>query len=165
MMRHLALFLLVALGCAGCRYRAGDDAETPFHTISIEAVKNDSFAPQVQAEMHRQLHDALASEKPLHVVDSGGRARLTVRLVDYRRSVGAVNPDDTVLAASHIFSLSARITLIDSATGKKLINERLVTSSLSAYAPTGVNRTEMMTQGLLLRELARDIRSAVTNVW
>lgn len=162
---RIPIFIAVGLALAGCAYRAGADAEPDFRTITVEAVRNDSFAPQVQAEMHRGLHDSLASEKALHVVDSGGRARLRVVLADYRRDVGAVNPRDTVLAASQVFTLTARVTLIDASTGKVLMRDRQITASMSAYAADGVNRTETQTQGLLLRELSRRIRDAVVDVW
>lgn len=160
-----ALGVLLAGLLCGCSYRMGAGAETTFRSITVEAVKNDSYAPQVQAELHRGLHDALASEHALHVVDSGGQARLRVALFDYRREVGAVNPRDTVLAASQVFRLSAKITLTDAASGKVLVRDRVVTASMSAYAPDGVNRTETQTQGLLLRELSRRIRDTVADVW
>ena len=158
-------FLALAVIPAGCGYRLGADAEPDFRTISIEAVRNDSFAPQLQAEIHRQIHDALVSERALHVVNDGGRARLRVTLTGYDRRVGAVNPRDTVLAASHVFSLSAKVSLVDRSTGRELMHDRRVTASLSAYSSGGVNRTETQTQALLTRELARKIRESVVDVW
>lgn len=165
MMMRLPFAIAASVALAGCSYRMGADAAPDFRTLTVEAVRNDSFAPQVQAEMHRCLHDHLVSERALHVVDSGGRARLRVVLTDYRRDVGAVNPRDTATAASQVFSLSATVTLVDSADGKVLMRDRRITASMSAYAPGGVNRTETQTQGLLLRELSRRIRDAVVDVW
>lgn len=162
---RLPLLLLASLPFAGCGYRIGADAQPDFRTIALEPVRNESFAPQLQAELHRQLHDALSSERALHVVDEGGRARLRVTLLDYRRDVGAVNPGDTMVAASRIFSLSARISLVDAGTGKELVRDRLVSATLSAYAPAGMNRAETQTQSLLTRELARKIREVVVGVW
>lgn len=162
-----AFLSVVGVLClSACSYRMGADAEPAFHTLTIEAVRNESFAPQVQAELHRGLHDALAAEHGLHLVDSGGRGRLSVTITEYGRSVGAVNPRDTVLAASQVFSLTAKVTLVDATTGKVLVRDRVVRASLSAYAVDGgVNRSEVQTQGLLLRELSGRIRDVVADVW
>lgn len=156
---------LLCLALAGCGYRMGSSAEPSFRTLTIEAVKNDSYAPQLQAEIHRQVFDRLSAEDGFRVVNDGGAVRLRVVLDEYGRSVGAVNSQDTGRAASHRFSLSAKVTLVDSRSGKILMRDRQVRADLSAYTLTGLNRTETQTQALLTRELARAIRDAVADVW
>src|SRR5882672_7540524 len=119
---------------SGCNYRMGTEATPPFSSITLKAVKNDSFAPQMQAEIHRQIADSLAQEGTLHVVSSGGQAGLSVTLTDYRREVAAVNPTDTVAAASYTLTLEAKVTLTDSASGKVLFRDRAFRASLPTYA-------------------------------
>lgn len=166
MRRLLAASLaLAALGAAGCHYSPGTGAEPPFSSVTVEAVKNDTFAPQMQAELHRQLADSLAQERALHVVPSGGQARLFVTLSEYSRNVSAVNPKDTVQAAAYSLSLSAKIRLVDTRNGKELLRDREVRATLSAYAEDGFLRTETQTLPLLSRELAKQIKDAVTGVW
>lgn len=163
-LRSIALAAL-AFASAGCHYAPGPGAEPPFSSITLEPVKNDSFAPQMQAELHRQLADSLAQEKSLHVVPSGGQARLSVTLCDFRREVAAVNPKDTVQASAYSLWLSAKITLVDARSGKVLMRDRLVRASLSAYVEDGYRRAETQTLPLLSRELAKQIKDAVTGVW
>ena len=166
MFRSLASVFLTALAVSvsGCGYHLGKETEAPFSSITIEPVKNESFAPQMQAEIHRQLADAFAAEKSLRVVPSGGRAHIKVTLVDYHRDVAAVNPTDTAAAASYRVSLRAKVTLMDS-DGRILFKDRSFTSSLPAYATSGFPRTEYQTLPLLSRELARDIKDAAVDVW
>jgi outer membrane lipopolysaccharide assembly protein LptE/RlpB len=160
----IALLAFVAL-TSGCNYHMGTEAAPPFSTITIDAVKNDSFAPQMQAEIHRQIADSLAQEAVLHVVPSGGRGRLAVTITDYRREVAAVNPADTVTAASYSMTLDAKVTLTDAASGKVLFRDRPFRAMLPAYAQAGFNRTESQTLPLLSRELAKNIKDAVVGVW
>lgn len=166
MIRSGSIILLAfAALTSGCNYRMGTTAEPPFSSITIETVKNDSFAPQMQAEMHRQLADTFAQEAVLHVVPSGGRGRLSVTITDYRRDVAAVNPSDTVAAASYSMTLEAKATLTDVASGKVLFRDRPFRAMLPAYAKVGFNRTESQTLPLLSRELAKNIKDAVVGVW
>lgn len=166
MIRPVSIVLLVFVALtSGCNYRMGTTAQPPFSTITIEAVKNDSFAPQMQAEIHRQLADSLAQEAVLHVVPSGGRGRLAVTITDYRRDVAAVNPSDTIAAASYSMTLEAKATLTDAASGKVLFRDRSFRAVLPAYAQGGFNRTEFQTLPLLSRELAKNIKDAVVGVW
>lgn len=148
---------------AGCGYRMGTDAAPPFNSISVEPIRNESFAPQMQAEVHRQLSDTLAQEKSLHVVTEGGQARLRVTLTEYRRDVGAVNPGDTVLASSFDLTLTAKVTL--ETADKVLFRDRVFKVTMPAFGSAGYNRTEMQTLPLLSRELCKKIKDAVVDVW
>ena len=155
--------IVAACALAGCGYRFGTDAAPPFSSLTIEPIRNESYAPQVQADLHRQLADALAQEKSLHVTTSGGQARLRITLTDFRRDIGAVDPDDTVRAASYNLSLSAKVTL--EIADKSLFKDRLFTFTLPAFGGAGYNRTEMQTMPLLTRELSKRIKDAVVDVW
>ena len=166
MIRYIAIAALLASAAifSGCGYHLGTEVEVPFSSITIEPVKNESFAPQMQAEIHRQLADAFASEPSMHVVPSGGQAHIKVTLVEYRRDVAAVNPSDTASAASYRVTLSAKATLLDS-TGKVLFRDRPFSATLPAYAANGFSRTEYQTLPLLSRELARNIKDSSVDVW
>lgn len=166
MIRTGAFVLLgVSALLTGCHYKMGTEAEPPFSAITIEPVRNESFAPQMQAEIHRQLADSLAQESALRVVSSGGRAKLSVALTDYRREVAAVNPSDTLAAASYALTLEAKVSLFDNATGKFLFRDRVFRATLPAYTQSGFNRTETQTLPLISRELAKNIKDAVMGVW
>ncbi len=164
-LRLAAFGALAALAVSGCNYAFGPGGEPPFSSITVEPVKNETFAPQMQAEIHRQLADSLMQEKALHVVPSGGQGRLSVSLVEYRREISAVNPKDTVQASTYRLSLTAKITLVDARNGKVLMKDRVVRAWLSAYADDGFLRTESQTLPLVSRELAKQIKDAVTGVW
>ena len=164
MMRSPRCLLAALVLClSGCGYHLGTDATPPFTSIIVEPIRNESYAPQLQAEMHRQLADSLAQEKSLHVVTEGGQAHLRVTLVDYRRDVAAVDPNDTVRAASYNMTLVAKVTLETS--DKVLFKDRLFTAVLPAFGGVGYNRTETQTLPLLSRELSKRIKDAVVDVW
>lgn len=166
MLRRLGIALLVSFAAvlSGCGYHLGTEVEMPFSSITIEPVRNESFAPQMQAEIHRQLADAFASEPGLHLVPSGGQAHIKVTLVEYRRDVAAVNPADTASAASYRVTLTAKATLLDSG-GRVLFRDRQFSATLPAYAANGFSRTEYQTLPLLSRELARNIKDSAVDVW
>ena len=164
-MRNAGRILPLAAACllAGCGYHMGTDAAPPFSSLTIEPIRNESYAPQLQAEMHRQLADSLAQEKALHVTTEGGSARLRVTLTDFRRDVGAVNPNDTVLAASYNLTLVAKVTL--ETADRVYFKDRIFSVSLPAFGGAGYNRTETQTLPLLSRELSKRIKDAVVDVW
>ena len=60
---------------------------------------------------------------------------------------------------------SAKVTLVDSRTGKVVLRDREVRAALSAYTETGFLRTEEQTLPLLSRELAKQIKDTVVSVW
>ena len=150
---------------AGCNYHLGTEANPPFSSITVAAVKNATYEPQLQAVIHAQLVDSLAQEKSLHVVPSGGQALISVTLSDYKRDVSAVNPQDTGTASSYDLTLTAKVTLTDVRGGKVLFHDRVFKATLPAFAQTGFINTETQTLPLLTRELAKQIKDAVVDVW
>lgn len=161
-----AVLMAGSIVLSGCGYHLGSEGEVPFSSLTIEPVKNDSFAPQLQADFHAQLSDALARDGSVRVVTSGGRASLTVVFTDYRREIGATDPTDTVVARSFLMTLNAKATLVDASTGKVYFRDRTFRAILPAYsADGGIIRTETQTLPLLSRELAKSISEAVVGVW
>ena len=113
----------IALGCA--HYRLGPPGGTTFESIHIEAVINESIAPQVQALLTQNLIDAFLRDGTVRVA-SPETAEATLRVVvsNFGRDRGATSGGDTVRARSYHLSLSADVTLVDNRSGRAYFENR-----------------------------------------
>jgi hypothetical protein len=171
----LAGVVAPALLVSGCGvYNLGAGGKAPFNALALAPVKNDAHIPQAQSLLHAQLADALAQEGNVRLVNDAGDAQavLTVRLVDYRRTVVATRSDDTALGTSYRLELVADCSLKNTREDKPYFTHRRITARALAYAPTGgaaaqnsFGAAERATVPILTRDLARQIRDAVTGVW
>jgi outer membrane lipopolysaccharide assembly protein LptE/RlpB len=173
-----ALFSAVAggavagAGLTGCGYQLGTQASLPFNTISLESVKNDSLAPQIQVALHEQLAAVLARENGLALVSEGAQATLRVRILNYNQTVTATNPRDTAIGMSFSLTLVAQCDLLNNGNpSKPYFTGRKITASAVAHSPEaigasgGFSAVEYQTLPTVTRELARKIRDSITGVW
>ena len=156
-----------ALLLAGCvNYRLGPPQDLPFRSIHIRTVQNDSFAPQAQAVVSENLIEAFLRDGSV-LVESAGRADATleVTLSRYHRERSATQLHDTVLGRSFRLQLQARVSLLDNRAGGTYFADREFAVTEEAFIDDGLQRAEYQTIPILARELAKQIRDYVLNVW
>ncbi len=164
----LALFT-VLLGSACSSYRMGPpggDEASPFRSVYVELIKNESFAPQAQAPLSDQLAETFMTTANVRTVDKGeAQATLTVVLKEYKRSMSATQSRDTVQGQSFTLTLISECTLLDNRTGKYYFKNRTISTSMEAYVYGGFGRAEYESMPVLARDLARKIVDASTSGW
>jgi hypothetical protein len=165
-----ALFSVPLL--TSCGYRLGAQGSLPFSTLSIQPIKNETHAPQIQALLHEQLGASFARENGLHLVTEGAQATLRVRIVRYVHEIAATSPHDTGLGSSFQLRLRASCDLLNNINpARPYFSEREIESTTVAHTPAtvgaggGFTAVEYQTLPVLTRDLARKIRDTVTGVW
>jgi hypothetical protein len=173
----LALWVLfVSPGCQS--YQLGDPAPTPFETIYIAPVANESFAPQAQAILSTQLREVFLRDGRTRLVmsEEDADAALYVTLKEYTRRAAARRSDDTVRAQGFDIGLHAMITLYDFRNEELLFNARPIQANTNALvtnpyrddsaAPTqSFLQSEQQAMPRLTRDLARQIADEVLSPW
>jgi PBP1b-binding outer membrane lipoprotein LpoB len=161
------VFLVMAgTGIVGCaNYKLGKYSKTPFSSITVQPIENETFAAQAQSILNQQLNDSLAQESGLRVAATGGQATLRVRITSYTHTVSATRSDDTVLGSSYTLRMTALCTLTDNNTGEVYFKDREIRASADAHVTGNYSSTEYQTMPIITRELARKIKDSVVSTW
>jgi hypothetical protein len=177
----LNTFLMLAfgimVGCGG-RYQWGHPGQLEFKTVHVLPVMNESFAPQAHVLLAGQIRDYLLRDGRVRLVNSpdAADALVEVSLVDYHRTGGTRDPNDTTRVITTDLQLQASISLLKGDTNNSWFSNRLVSASSSVYASNlfdnsvGASRqdtleAEFQEMPNLTRELARRIADEVLNAW
>lgn len=159
---HSLLFLLVLSGC----YHLGSPSQLKFKRLYIAPVENDTYVPQAQAILSSQLRKQLLREGRI-VVSSLEQADavLTVTLTKYQSSIVATQEEETGLAKSFNFSLSAQCDLYCVQDKEYLLSKKTVTSSIVTLVDGGVQLAEYQSIPPLIEKLAHSIKEVILNPW
>jgi len=171
----LTAFVVLGLlsGCAN--YKLGSSAEIPFKSIYIKPTTNHSYAPQAQPIVSAQIRETFIRDARVKLVASEDEADavLYVDLTKYKRSAGARNSNDTVIANDFDITLTAEISLYSNTRGDYLFQERGIHATTHAYIGNPYTDSEIisyqqserqaMTQ--LARDMARKVTDEVLSPW
>ncbi|MBH53680.1 MAG: hypothetical protein CMI18_04970 [Opitutaceae bacterium] len=158
----LALGLLL-VGCA--HYQPGNGSTLGFKSIEIEAVKNQSMAPQANQVLNHDLRETFIQSGKVSVESTNAHALLKVVLTDFDRETITTNSRDTGLARKYTLSLSADCTLIDQIENVAFFENRTVSAKLDVYLDSGQTRSETIALPLLSKKLAESIEQEVLQAW
>lgn len=164
---RITAILALGLLAACSHYRLGQPGELPFTTLYVPPVKNQSYAPQVQAMLTQQLIASLQEQQAIRIVSQPGAADATleVTITDYRRDVASTQQGDTFLAQSFSLIMDASVTLKNNRTGQIYMNGRPLQASQQAFITGGFQPSEYEAMVVLTQKLADQITNNVTSVW
>jgi len=111
------------------QYSLGPLAAPPFRTLFVEAVVNDSLAPQAAPLCSASLREAFLGDGRVKLTNSSEAADavLSLRLTNYRRRVASYRSDDTARANAFEITLEGEVSLSDNRRdGKTLFAKRSV---------------------------------------
>lgn len=129
-MRFGKYVLIAAAFLAGCAgYQRGSSVPTAMRTIHIPAVENNSVYPMAGAVTAQQILDVIIEDgtfQPSTYED----ARLHTQLVLSSIGADAVRYDQNhaILPEEYLVTLSLKLYVFDSITGKTLINGKQITA-------------------------------------
>lgn len=150
-------------GCAS--YKLGHTADsTPFTSVAIAPVLNDSMAPQAAPMVTNALQQSLQTSGLTVAGEGSAEAALEVRLIHYRRMVTATRPEDTGRHSGFRVILEAEATLTGR-DGTVFFKNRRFTGEVQVYAYDDLATQEYASMPQLARSLADRIRDAVTGTW
>ena len=167
------LALLPLLFLSGCRHYQWDRPAIPFRTIYVQAVTNDSPAPQAQAGLSAQIRKNLIRDGRVVLArgPADADAILQVNLTDYRRNSTIRNSQDTELAEGFDLFLEVQVALFDPNSAQYFFEARRLSTSTSSFASDPVTSEDNFTNSeyqampRLIRDLARKIADEILAVW
>ncbi|MCC5806698.1 MAG: hypothetical protein JJU00_10265 [Opitutales bacterium] len=159
----LALAALLLAGCAA--YRPGAPDAAPVRSVFVEIVENETYLPQVNALLTRQIRETLAARGGTTLAASPRRAAyiLRVTLTDLEQTPRAALPADTTRAASYDLRLGAALALVN-AEGET-VRESAVEAATVAYLNPALPDARHQALPRLTTDLARRIADAVLHPW
>lgn len=160
-----AALLLFTAGCAS--YHLGSPAETPFHSVFVPPVANDTFMPQSRAAVTTAIREAFARDGRVTLAGSPSEADriVEVRLADYSREMTSALREDTALARKFALTLTAEIKLIDPANPGAIVSPAQVAVSVDAFTDSGQQQSEFQAVPLLAGKLATEVVHRVLDTW
>jgi len=158
--------LLLGLFITACsHYQAGDGTQTPFSSLQIEPVVNNSLLPQANEVINHDLRTSFIQRNRVTLENERAEAQLKVTLSDYSRTTIARNSQDTGLARKYSLSLSANCTLVNTESDTPYFTDRPVTVSVDIFLDSGQTQSETNALPLLSKKLAEAIANEVLMVW
>ncbi|MDR3144343.1 MAG: LPS assembly lipoprotein LptE [Puniceicoccales bacterium] len=152
---------------SGCmRYSIDSAPGLEFGEIYVAPVKNDAFAPQVQALLTKHVREKLARQPNVKVAKSAASAVvLDVTIVAFEQSAASILRDDTMRAQSFDVKMTVACTLEDRATGRVFFKNHRLSDSVECHVGGDYQsaRHQMMPQ--LTQKLADKICEIVCNPW
>ena len=164
----LALFALLGLSACG-RYALGPIDAPPFRTLYVEAVTNDSFAPQAAALASEALREAILHDGRVKLAHSpeGAEATLSVRLTNYRRRVASYDSKDTARANAFEITLEGLASLSGNGPEKDSFFEGRPVQGVARLgwddAKTSPDGRQSLTAAI--RNLSRETVSMALDAW
>ncbi len=167
---------------AGCgTYKAGSGRPLA-DSVYIGPAVNESFLPQIDVVVTERLRDAFMGDSGVRLADrDSADAILNVTISEFSREgrahglpVEETGPDgnltlqeDTGMARAFDLFLRAHVQLVDSVSGRVLLEDEFMATTQSIPTPyyRGSAEEERLLLPVLARDLARQIRIAIESRW
>jgi len=163
----VGFLLLFFSSCGG--YTLGPVGDPPFKTLYVEAVTNDSFAPQAVPLASSALREAFLRDGRVKLVDSSAAAEATfiLHLTGYRREAASYDSDDTAKANAFEITLEGQATLNDNRKGgSTLFRDRPIRSvARLAWRDDTVSPDGRQPLAAAISSLSREAVSMTLDSW
>ena len=161
---------IVVVLFSGCgRYALGPGRETPFTTLYVEAVTNDSLAPQAAPLASSALREAFLRDGRVKLVSSPAEAEatLSLRLTNYQRRVASYRSEDTARANAFELTLEGEATLSSNRLGgESLFEGRPVRGAARlAWNDSTTSPNGRQPLAAAIRSLSRETVSLTLDAW
>lgn len=156
------LSFLLLVGC----YHLGNPSELSFHRIYIAPVENKTYIPQAQAIITSQLRQQLLRDGRILVSDlEDAQVILSVCLTNYKNTIVATQEEETGLAKSFNFNLTAECSLYDATNQSFLFEKKNISAHVNTLVDGGVQIAEYQSVLPLGEKLAQKIKDLILNPW
>jgi hypothetical protein len=138
-----------------------------FDKIYVVPIKNDSFAPQVQVSLTKQVRTRLSNIVGLELASSPENAAvLEITIVEFGRSMATTQEDDTSHAKSFDVRMAMVCTLSNSVTGRVYFRDYRISDSIECHTSNN-NFQAFQYQAIpkLTHKLADKVCDIICNLW
>ncbi|MDR1528019.1 MAG: LPS assembly lipoprotein LptE [Puniceicoccales bacterium] len=164
----LAVCLVISVLGAGCIYYSmRPNTPLEFDKIYVVPIKNDSFAPQAQVLLTKQVRTRLANIAGLELASSPENAAvLEITIVDFGRSVATTQEDDTSRAKSFNVKMAIVCALRNNITGKVYFKDYRISDFVECHMSNN-NFQAFQYQAIpkLTNKLANKVCDIICNLW
>jgi hypothetical protein len=138
-----------------------------FDKIYVAPIKNDSFAPQAQVSLTKQVRTKLANITGLELASSPENAAvLEITIVDFGRFMATAQEEDTSRAKSFDMRMVIFCTLINSITGKVYFKDYRISDVVECHTSNGdFQAFQYQAIPKLSNKLADEICNVICNLW
>lgn len=160
--------LALALAVSGCgHYQLGSGSQLKFVTLYVAPVTMRALVPQAQPILGARIREVFLQDGRVTLVNQADQSDTTLHVTvrDYQRDVATARPGDTGLARKFIITLTAEATLIETASGNELFQNRIITVQRQIYTDSGQQQAEYQILPMLAQDLADKLAHTVLDTW
>jgi hypothetical protein len=162
--KWLGLLLMVALtGCVG--YTAGPTNGFPAgeRTVKVNYFKNETLEPRLVVAVNRALKRNLQKDGTFELETRGSADLLvTGELIKFLRGGVSYTPGDTLSVRDYSMQLTAKIKVIDRATGNVIVDQEVTGSSIVRVG-NDLTAGQRQAVPLIADQLARQATSLIVD--
>lgn len=167
-MRFIVILFAAAFTLGGCAsYRVGSPAELPYRAIRVAPAVNRSDLPQIEALLSSAMRHEIEQSSALEL-STGGRADalLEISVLEAKREMVAVSPDDVGRARKFELTLLLSVSLRDTADSSKFyFRDRTITVTQDIYTDSGQITAEYQATPELARLAATQVSELIVDLW
>ena len=158
------LLLFSGAGCAG--YRLGPQTNTPYSTVAIPIFRNQTFKPQLEAQITNAVITELQGEGKLQVESvSRADAILYGIIVKYERNAVRALQEETRTAREYRITITLEVELRNRVTDEVLIQPTQISASIDTFIGSDLQSAETLALPLVAKEVAKKVVTLIADRW
>ena len=165
--RAALALLLAGVTLAGCRWTSRSGMPVHIQTVEIHVFGNTTLEPGLETALTRELKRQAMADPSVRVVNRGGDAVLSGRIMEIVRAAERLENNDR--PASMTLVLRVRYSFFDQVEQTYLIHERLVdssqSSSMAGSYPVTPEGDSAAAEAAAVEALAREIIRGALGMW
>ena len=150
---------------SGCRYKSNDSRFQDHRVIYIQAIHNQSLAPQLGHFLNSKVREHIIRRGHFVITSDVKECDLimSVTVNNYRQDPEIYNPEDTLLAAGFNMLIQAEISLFNRK-GEVIIDKEVLYQNASVLRSSSISNTSDRQAIVSLSDsLGRDIAGFIEN--
>ena len=165
--RFAFVLLLVGIAFAGCRWTTKSGLPEHIKTVEIHVFGNTTLEPGLETALTRELKRMAMQDPGVRVVNRGGDAVLTGRIVEIVRAPERLGSSDR--PTSMTLAVRARYSFFDQTAQQYLVRDRLVesnqSSTIAGHYPAGPDGASAGAEAAAVEALSREIIRGTLGMW
>lgn len=143
------------------------EGQAVFQRLRLGSVINTSFAPQLEAQLRRDVQLLFARRPGAVRLEEPAQALIEITLTDYSRKASVKQERDGLIPRAFTLQATAQLNLkpIGAQAGKGFSKPKTISASIELARDTQALQAEYQSIPQLSLELAIKIHKALTEIW
>lgn len=164
----IVCLLVSLLGLSGCAsYQMGEPASLPYKRIAVGKTLNYSDLPQIATPLAAALRSEILKNGSLELVpESAADAVLDIAIVEAKRDLAAVQPEDVGRARKFELTLTFEVTLKDARDPSRIyLSGKSISLTQDIYTDSGQVTAEYQATPELAQRIASLTLQELVELW